>query len=92
MRRPMPTTPDRKRELMAAIVREGGQPILDAVAEFRAAGFPDAKLVSIKVGSLDVGEPDPPPEKCEVFTHDHPAMSWLRFMAGRDAARVKKGK
>lgn len=77
-RRPLPTTIERKRELVAAIVREGGQGILDTVAWCRANGYPNARLVSVKVGNLDVGEPDPPPEKCEVFTASHPALTWLR--------------
>lgn len=87
MRRPFPTTPERKRELHAAIMREGGQPLLDTVAEFRKA-FPGATLKSIKVGTLDVGDPTPRNE--EVFTHDHPAMKWLRFTAAKDAAAKKK--
>ena len=53
-RHAFPTTPERKRELMAAIIREGGQGLLDDVAMWRAQ-FPGAKLVSIDVGNLHVG-------------------------------------
>ena len=76
-RRPFPATIERKRELMAAIVREGGQPLLDLVEEWRAT-FPGARLVKVKAGNVDVGEPDPPRAKCEVFNDNHPAMTWLR--------------
>lgn len=74
--RPFPTTPERKRELHAAIIREGGGDLLKDVAKWREQ-FPGARLVSITVGNLDIGPPRVR-ESSEVFTRDHMAMRQLR--------------
>jgi hypothetical protein len=75
-RRPFPATPELKRELHAAIIREGGGELLKDVSKWREQ-FPGAKLVSIKVGNLDIGPPHAR-ESSETFTRDHMAMRQLR--------------
>ena len=52
--RPFPETIERKRELHAAILREGGGPLMSEVAQLRAQ-WPGAALTYIKAGNLEVG-------------------------------------
>ena len=71
MLRPFPTTIERKRELHAAILREGGGPLMEDIAKWRAL-FPGSRMVYVTVGNLEVGER--PGQNAEVFHDDHEAM------------------
>ena len=71
----MPTTLERKRELHAAILREGGGPLMEDAAHWRAL-FPGSRLVYVHVGNLEVGER--PGQNAEVFDDDHEAMKLQR--------------
>ncbi len=68
--RPFPTTVERKRELHAAILREGGGPLMQEVSKWRAL-FPGSRLTYVHVGNLEIGEK---PGTGEVFDENHEAM------------------
>ena len=75
MSRPFPDTIERKRELHAAILREGGGPLMDEVKRLQGL-FPGARLTHIKVGNVDVGLSLN--TSVEAFDESHEAMKLHR--------------